>query len=56
MTTEQKNDRKLLMWFLITLLIAIVPWFISPSQKASKKENNTPAKKELRKKVFEDCA
>jgi hypothetical protein len=56
MTAEQKTDRKLLMWFLITLLIAILPWFISPPQKATKKEKSVPAKKEERKRVFEDCA
>jgi hypothetical protein len=56
MTTEQKTDRKLLTWFLITLFIAILPWFVSPSQKSSKKENPAPVKKEQRKKTFEDCA
>jgi hypothetical protein len=56
MTAEQKTDRKLFMWFLITLLIAILPWFISPPQKATKKENSAPTKKEARKRVFEDCA
>ena len=56
MTAEQRTDRKLLMWFLIALLIAILPWFISPPQKAIKKENSSPVKKEERKRVFEDCA
>jgi len=55
MTNEQKTDRKLLMWFLVTLLIAIIPWFISPSQKASKKENSSPVKRE-QKKISEGCA
>jgi hypothetical protein len=56
MTAEQKTDRKLLLWFLITFLIAILPWFVSPPQKATKKENPVPAKKEERKRIFENCA
>jgi hypothetical protein len=56
MINEQKTDRKLLVWFLITLLIAILPWFISPPQKASKKENSAPVKKEQQKKISEGCA
>jgi hypothetical protein len=28
MTAEQKTNRNMLIWFLITLLIALLPWFI----------------------------
>jgi hypothetical protein len=28
MTAEQKTNRRMLIWFLITLLIALLPWFL----------------------------
>jgi hypothetical protein len=28
MTAEQKTNRNMLIWLLITLLIALLPWFI----------------------------
>jgi enamine deaminase RidA (YjgF/YER057c/UK114 family) len=38
MTLEQRSNRRLLLWLLITLLIALLPWFVFAQDQTIKKE------------------